>query len=64
VPAGVGGDREAGGHREPEARHLGEVRALAAEQVHLLAAAFREVEDHPRRLGTHEHSSWSSVRPR
>ena len=36
-PAGVGGDREPGRHRQPEhAGHLGEVGALAAEQVLLL----------------------------
>jgi hypothetical protein len=58
VPAGVGGDRETGRHREAEARHLGEVRALPAEQIHLLPAARREVEHQPGRVGTMD-SSWS-----
>ena len=33
VVAGFGGDGEAGRHRQPQGRHLGQVRALAAEQV-------------------------------
>ena len=33
VGADLGRDREAGRHRQPEPRHLGEVRALAAEQL-------------------------------
>ena len=32
IGADLGRDREAGRHRQPEARHLGEVRALAAEE--------------------------------
>ena len=32
VGADLGGDREPGRHRQPDAAHLGEVRALAAEQ--------------------------------
>ncbi len=37
--AGLGGDHEAGWHREPQDGHLGEVGALAAQQVlHVLAA--------------------------
>ena len=33
VSADLGRDREAGRHRQAEVRHLGEVRALAAEQI-------------------------------
>ena len=33
VGADLGGDGEAGGNREAEVRHLGEVRALAAEEI-------------------------------
>ena len=33
VPAGIGGDGEAGRHGQAEIRHLGEVRPLAAEKV-------------------------------
>ena len=33
VDAGLGGDGEAGGHRQAQARHLGQVRALAAQEV-------------------------------
>ena len=40
--ARVGADREAGRHGQPEVRHLGEVRALAAEQVFLVAPALFE----------------------
>ena len=38
-PTGLGGDREARWHREPEVRHLGEVGPLAAEKVLLVLAA-------------------------
>ena len=40
VAADLGRDREAGRHRQAERRHLGEVRALAAEQRLVLGAAF------------------------
>ena len=43
--AGLGRDREPGRHREPEVGHLGEVRALAAEQVLLVLVALGEVVD-------------------
>ena len=45
--AGRGRDREAGGHahRAADARHLGDVGALAAEQLAHLARALREVVD-------------------
>ena len=39
--AGLGGDREPGGHGHPGVRHLGEARALAAEQVLHGAVAVR-----------------------
>ena len=42
--ARFGGDGEAGRHGEPELRHLGEVRTLAAEQVLLLLRALLEGE--------------------
>jgi hypothetical protein len=45
VPAGLGGDREPGRHRQPEVGHLGEVGALAAEQVLLVLVALAEVVD-------------------
>src|SRR5262249_18874068 len=56
VCADLGRDREPRWHREAEARHLGEVRALAAEQIlHLGAAVGRaaaeRVDVAPRRLG-------------
>ena len=41
--ARLGGDDEAGRHREPDVGHLGEVRALAAEQVLHVSVAFAEV---------------------
>ena len=48
--AGVGGDREARRNRQTDRDHVGEVRALAAEEHLLLGAAFAlrlaEVEDH------------------
>ena len=47
--ARVGGDREAGRHGQAEVRHLGEVRALAAEQELLLLAALFERVDVLRR---------------
>ncbi len=43
--AGDGRDREAGGHRYAEVRHLGQVGALAAEQVLLVLVAFVEQVD-------------------
>ncbi len=42
LAAGVGADDEARWHRQAEAGHLGEVRALAAQQVLLVLVAFRE----------------------
>ena len=42
-PARVGADREARRHRQPEVGHLGQVGALAAEQVLLVPAALVEV---------------------
>lgn len=42
-PAGVGGHGEAGRHRQAHPGHLGQVRALATEQIGLVAAAFCEV---------------------
>ena len=42
---GLGGDREARWHRQPEVGHLGEVRTLAAEEVPLVPVALGEVED-------------------
>src|SRR5665648_655045 len=45
VVADLGGDREAGRHRQPDAGHLGEVGALAAEQVlHALVALVEPVD--------------------
>ena len=41
-PARVGADREPRRHREPESGHLGEVRALAPEQVLLVLAALEK----------------------
>ena len=41
---GLGGDREARWHRQPEVGHLGEVGALAPEQVALVLVALCEVE--------------------
>ena len=49
VAAGVGGDREAGRDGQAQVGHLGEVRALAAEQVLLVLAALAEVVDPLRR---------------
>ena len=43
--AGVGRDREAGGNRNPELRHLGEPDALAAEQVPAAVGGLVEVVD-------------------
>ena len=40
--AGLGRDGEPGGHRQPQASHLGEVGALPSEQVLLLLAALGE----------------------
>jgi hypothetical protein len=40
--AGLGGDREAGRHREPEVGHLGQVRSLAAEEELLVPVALLE----------------------
>ena len=48
--AGLRGDREPGWHGQPEVRHLGEVRPLAAEEVLLVLVAVREVVD----VGAHE----------
>jgi hypothetical protein len=42
--ARLGGDREPGRHRQPEPRHLGEVGALAAEQLLLVLVALAEPE--------------------
>ena len=36
----LGGDREPGGHGEPQARHLGEPRPFAAEEIAPLGVAF------------------------
>ena len=48
--ADLGGDREAGRHRQADAGHLGQVGTLAAQQLLLLAVAFglglAEVVDH------------------
>ena len=54
--ARVGADGEAGRHRKPENRHLGEVCALAAEQVFLIATALFERVDvlRPTLLRHHE----------
>src|SRR6185503_753260 len=41
IGADFGGDGEARRHRQAEARHLGEVRALAAEKIAHIGAAFR-----------------------
>src|SRR6185437_6774592 len=52
--AHLGADREAGGHRQSKARHLGEAGALAAEQVAPLGIALRLAvteEEHVRRHG-------------
>ncbi len=43
--AGFGGDREAGRHRQAQVRHLGEVGALATQQVAQVPVAFGEVID-------------------
>ena len=43
APAGLGGDREARRHRQPQPGHLGQVGALAAEQVLLVLAALGEL---------------------
>ena len=48
--AGLGGDGEAGRHRQPEVGHLGEVGALAAEQVLHVLVALGEVVDVLRRM--------------
>ncbi len=45
LPARIGGDGEAGWHGQPQLGHLGEVRALAAEQVFLILVTFGEIED-------------------
>jgi hypothetical protein len=45
VPAGFGGDREAGRHGKPEVGHLGEVGPLAAEEILHVPVAFGEVVD-------------------
>ena len=45
VAAGLRGDREPRRHRQPHARHLGEIGALPAQQVLLGAVALDEVED-------------------
>ena len=45
VVADLCGDREAGRHRQPDAGHLGEVGALAAEQLAHVLVAFAEVVD-------------------
>ena len=47
--AGFGGDREAGRHGQPQVRHLGEVRALAAEQLLLVLVTLVEQVDVLRR---------------
>jgi hypothetical protein len=44
-PARVGADREPRRHRKSEVGHLGQVRALPAEQVLLVLAALGEVVD-------------------
>ena len=41
IGADLGGDGEAGRHRQAQIAHLGQVRALAAEQILHLRAAFR-----------------------
>jgi hypothetical protein len=56
-PAGLGGDREAGRHRQPHPRHFREIGALAAEQILEILVALREVihvpghPAHPHSLG-------------
>ena len=45
VPAGLGRDGEARGHRQAEPGHLGQIGALAAEQVDLGAVTVGEGED-------------------
>ena len=45
VATRLGGDREAGGHREAQAGHLRQVRRLAAEQVLLVLITLAEVVD-------------------
>ena len=54
VDADLRGDREPGGHRQPDLGHLGEVRPLAAEErLHRAVAVAplgAEVVDHPSRL--------------
>ena len=45
MPARLGGDREPGRDRQTQTGHLGQVGALAAEQVLLVLIALREVED-------------------
>ena len=45
VPAGIGGDREARRDGETEVGHLGQVRALAAEQILPVLVALAEVVD-------------------
>ena len=59
--AGLGGDREAGRHREPEVGHLGEVGALAAQQVLHVPAALGEVVDVLRLLVRHFRTSHVAV---
>jgi hypothetical protein len=41
--AGLGGDDEPGRHRQPQVGHLGQVGALATQQVLLVFVAFGEV---------------------
>jgi hypothetical protein len=53
--AGVGGDGEPGGHRQPQVGHLGQVGALAAQQVLLVLVALAEVVDPRGRPGTAAH---------
>ena len=50
---GLGGDREPGRDRQSELDHLGQVRALAAEQVLLVLVPFGEVVD------VAHHVSWN-----
>ena len=40
--AGVSGNREPGGYRKPQSCHLGQVGALAAQEVSIVLAAFGE----------------------
>ena len=45
LPAGLGGDGESRRDRQAQLGHLGEVRALAAEQILLILVALGEVEN-------------------